>query len=87
MAGRYVDPASEMRRLAVLCGVLAGLGGIIHVVGEVRQGDASPEGVVFDSWADGRIAANLGGEPAMTVLPTTADAGIATYESPELVPR
>ena len=79
MAEKRVDPASEMRQLAALCGVLAGLGGITHAIGEVRQGNAPTDGMVIDSWADGRIAANLGGEPAMTVLPTTAYAGIATF--------
>ena len=79
MDEKHVDSTSAMRRLAGLCGVLAGLGGVTHAVGEVRQGNGSLDGLVFDSWVDGRLAANLGGEPAMTALPTTASAGIATF--------
>lgn len=75
MDEKHVDSTSAMRRLAGLCGVLAGLGGVTLAVGEVRQGNGSLDGLVFDSWVDGRLAANLGGEPAMTVLPTTASAG------------
>jgi hypothetical protein len=50
-------------------GILAGLGGLTHAVGEMRQSSAAPDGVVFESWADGPIAANMGGDPAMSVIP------------------
>jgi hypothetical protein len=35
-------------------------------------------GIVFDSWARGRIARNLGGEPAMSVVPNLAITGTLT---------
>ncbi len=61
--------------LAAACGVLAGVGGFVHGVGEVAQGTGAPEGIVIDSWTSGRIAANVGGEPAMTLVPDMAVTG------------
>lgn len=42
------------------------------------QGSRSPGGIVFNSWAEGRIASNLGGEPAMSVVPNLLITGILT---------
>lgn len=64
--------------LAVPCGVLAGIGGFTHAIGEVLQGGASPSGIVFDSWTREPMATNLGGEPAMTLVPNLLLAGILT---------
>jgi hypothetical protein len=44
-------------------GVLAGLGGITHGVGEVVQGNVPIDRLIVDSWTRGPIAANMGGEP------------------------
>lgn len=64
--------------LAAICGVLAGVGGAVHGVGEIAQGQRRVDGIVIDSWASGPIADNLGGEPAMTLAPTLFTAGVAT---------
>jgi hypothetical protein len=63
---------------ATVFGVLAGLGGITHGVGEVLQGGAPVGGLWLDSWASGPIATSMGGEPGITVLPTALAAGVAT---------
>ncbi len=69
---------TSLRHLAAICGGLAGVGGITHGIGEVMQGSRSPGGIVFNSWAEGRIASNLGGEPAMSVVPNLLITGILT---------
>lgn len=63
---------------ATVFGVLAGIGGMTHGVGEVLQGDTAVEGLALDSWTTGPIARNMGGEPGITVLPTAFWAGVAT---------
>jgi len=68
----------SLSNLAAVCGTLAGVGGFAHGVGEILQGSQSPDALVFDSWAEGRIAENLGGEPAMTLVPNLLIAGILT---------
>jgi hypothetical protein len=67
-----------MKVLAVVGGFLAGVGGFVHGIGEVRQGSSSPGGIVFDSWTTGGIANNLGGEPAMSVVPDLLVSGLLT---------
>ena len=62
---------------ATVFGVLAGLGGITHGVGEVLQGGV-PVGLWIQSWESGPIAEKMGGEPGLTVLPTALTAGVAT---------
>lgn len=57
----------SMINLGAVCGALAGVGGFVHGVGEIEQGGPSP-GPAFNSWATGRIAENLGGEPAMSLV-------------------
>ena len=66
------------RTTATAFGVLAGLGGITHGVGEVLQGSVPVEGVWLESWTTGPIAEHMGGEPGMTVLPTALAAGLVT---------
>ncbi|HEX6329537.1 MAG TPA: hypothetical protein VFZ72_23440 [Jiangellaceae bacterium] len=77
-AWRELGGFSSLRILAAVCGGLAGVGGIVHGVGEVVQGRQAPGGMVFDSWAEGRIAENLGGEPAMSFIPNLLITGILT---------
>jgi len=69
---------TSLRNLAAVCGGFAGLGGITHGVGEMLQRGRPPGGIVFESWADGRIAQNLGGEPAMSVMPNLFATGALT---------
>jgi hypothetical protein len=73
-AGKFSAAAAT----ATVFGVLAGLGGITHGVGEVLQGNAPVRGLALHSWTSGPIATNLGGEPGISILPTTASAGVAT---------
>jgi hypothetical protein len=66
------------RTTATAFGILAGLGGITHGVGEVLQGNARVTGFALDSWTTGPIAEHMGGEPGLTVLPTALSAGVVT---------
>lgn len=66
------------RATATAFGVLAGLGGITHGIGEVLQGSVPLEGVWLESWTSGPIAEHMGGEPGITVLPTALSAGVVT---------
>jgi hypothetical protein len=59
-------------------GVIAGLAGIEHGVGEVRQGDVAPDGLTISSWPDSEAFEILNGEPAMTVVPNLLASGILT---------
>lgn len=67
-----------MRALAAAGGVLAGIGGFVHGIGEVLQGSGSPGGIIFESWTTGGIASNLGGEPAMSLVPDLLVSGLLT---------
>ncbi len=70
MTGRTVlTNITAARLVASLFGVLAGLGGLWHGIGEVLQGNVAPEGIVIESWTQGPIATNMGGEPGMTIIP------------------
>ena len=57
-------------------GLLAGLAGIEHGLGEILQGSVGPEGPVIESWPDSKAFEILGGEPAMTVIPNLLVTGI-----------
>ena len=54
---------SAARIVASVFGMLAGLGGITHGIGEVLQGNVAPSGIWIYSWTQGPIATNMGGEP------------------------
>ena len=69
---------SAARIMASTFGFLSGLGGIVHGVGEMLQGNVAPSGIVINSWTQGPIATNMGGEPAMTILPDLLMAGLFT---------
>jgi hypothetical protein len=64
--------------MARVWGLLAGIGGLVHGIGEVLQGSAKPVGLIIDSWTEGPIATNMGGEPAVTVVPNLLLAGSLT---------
>jgi hypothetical protein len=66
------------RAAAIVFGILAGFGGLIHGIGEVLQGNASTPGLWIESWAQGPIFENMGGEPGISILPTFLWAGILT---------
>ena len=64
------------RVVALTFGVLAGLGGLIHGIGEVMQGNIATDGIWIYSWAQGPIATNMGGEPGITIVPNFLITGI-----------
>lgn len=70
---------SAARAVASIFGVLSGLGGIIHGIGETLQGNIAPSGIAINSWTEGPIATNMGGEPAMTIIPNLLVTGILTF--------
>jgi hypothetical protein len=57
------------RIVATTFGVLAGLAGLEHGIGEVLQGNRAPAGIVIESWPDSELMRTLSGEPAMTIIP------------------
>lgn len=69
---------SAARGTASIFGALAGLGGIVHGIGETLQGNVAPSGVTFNSWTVGPIATNMGGEPAMSLAPNLLATGLLT---------
>jgi hypothetical protein len=69
---------SAAKGTALVFGILAGLGGLTHGIGEVLQGNVKPDGILINSWTQGPIATNMGGEPGMTVVPNLLVTGILT---------
>ena len=69
---------SAARIMASTFGFLCGLGGITHGVGEMLQGNVTPSGIVINSWTQGPIATNMGGEPAMAIVPNLLVTGLLT---------
>ena len=69
---------SAARATALIFGVLAGLGGLTHGIGEVLQGSVRPDGLIINSWTQGPIATNMGGEPGMTIVPNLLVTGYLT---------
>lgn len=63
---------------ARLWGALAGIGGLVHGVGEVVQGNVATPGLFIPSWTTGPIADNLGGEPGLTVIPNVLVTSLLT---------
>jgi hypothetical protein len=57
-------------------GVLAGLAGIEHGIGEVLQGNRPPGAIIIESWPDSELFRILAGEPAMTLVPNLLVTGI-----------
>jgi hypothetical protein len=70
--------ASAAKVVAVTFGFLGGLGGIVHGVGETLQGNVAPSGIFFNSWTQGPIATNMGGEPGITIVPSLLITGTLT---------
>ena len=71
-----VNKLSGAIMVATLFGVLAGIGGLTHGVGELLQGNTAPAGIIINSWTQGPIATNMGGEPAMTIAPNLFLTGV-----------
>ncbi len=60
-------------------GIITGLVGIEHALGEILQGDQAPDGVVFTSWPNSAFFRSVAGEPAMSLIPNFLTSGIATF--------
>lgn len=59
-------------------GIVAGLAGLEHGIGEVLQGGAVPAGLVFPSWPEAAFFRIVAGEPAMSLVPNLLASGILT---------
>jgi hypothetical protein len=70
--------AAATRTAVSALGVIVGLAGLEHGVGEILQGSGQPGSVVIQSWPDSQAFAPLSGEPAMTVVPDLLVAGVLT---------
>lgn len=64
------------RVFASTFGAIMALAGIEHGIGEIFQGNVSPNGIMILSWPDSAFFRSLGGEPAMTVIPNLIITGI-----------
>ena len=69
---------SATRAGASILGIFAGVGGASHGPGEILQGYAAPSGFMIQAWPNLTL---LGGEPAMTVLPSFLLAGVLAIVS------
>jgi hypothetical protein len=59
-------------------GAIMALAGLEHGIGEILQGNVAPAGLMIQSWPDSSFFRNLGGEPAMTIIPSLLASGILT---------
>ncbi len=50
----------------------------MHGPGEILQGGVAPSGLIFDSWTVEPIATNVGGEPALSLIPNLLVSGVLT---------
>jgi len=66
------------RTLTPFLGIIAGIESSLHGIGEMRQGAASPSGLLFDSWVDGPFAEQMRGEPALTLIPHLFATGLVS---------
>jgi hypothetical protein len=57
-------------------GTLMGVAGIEHGIGEILQGNLTPNGIMFPSWPDSPFFKIVGGEPAMSIIPNFLVTGI-----------
>lgn len=64
---------------AAVFGVLAGIGGLTHAVGEILQGSVPAGGIWINSWTVGPIAQYMGGEPGLTLIPNMLVTGVVNF--------
>jgi hypothetical protein len=69
-------PRTATRVAVSTLGVIIGVAGIEHGIGEALQGNVAPDGIVFLSWPESDAFRILGGEPALTVVPNLLVTGI-----------
>jgi len=73
------------RLTAATFGILAGLGGIRHGIGEVLQGNTQSDSFFIQSWTVGPIAEHMDGEPGITIIPNMLATGILAIAISSLV--
>ena len=59
-------------------GVILGLAGLEHGIGEVLQGNITPKGFYIKSWPNSKLYEIVDGEPAFTIINNLFFAGIIT---------
>jgi hypothetical protein len=69
---------SATRIVASTFGVVVGLAGLEHGIGEILQGNVAPAGLMFESWPHSALLRIMAGEPAMSVFPSLLLSGILT---------
>lgn len=74
--GNWIQRQSAARLIATTFGVLSGIGGIIHGIGEVLQGNTPTGGSFIVSWSTGPIAQYIDGDPAITIVHNFLATGI-----------
>jgi len=57
-------------------GIILGIAGIEHGIGEILQGNIAPSGIVIKSWGESKLFSILAGEPAMTIIPNLLITGV-----------
>lgn len=57
-------------------GALMGLAGLEHGIGEILQGNVPPGGLMILSWPGSDFFHVLGGEPALTIVPSLLYTGV-----------
>ena len=62
--------------LSSTLGILAGITGIEHGIGEVLEGNRPTDGIFILSWPDSAFFAIMSGEPAMTIIPNYLVTGV-----------
>ena len=63
-------------KLFLTLGILAGIMGIEHGIGEVLEGNRPTDGVFILSWPDSAFFEIMSGEPALTIIPNYLMTGI-----------
>ena len=63
-------------KLFLTLGILAGIMGIEHGIGEVLEGNRPTDGVFILSWPDSAFFEIMSGEPAMTIIPNYLATGL-----------
>jgi hypothetical protein len=67
---------SATRIVVSTFGALVAFAGIEHGVGEILQGPVAPAALAIESWPGAKAFEILGGEPAMTVIPSLLVTGV-----------
>jgi len=57
-------------------GIILGIAGVEHGIGEIFQGNIAPSGMVIKSWGESKLFSILAGEPAMTIIPNFLITGV-----------